>query len=89
MSDKLKPCPFCGGEPNIANSVEDFSIGVDVTEDCGFLGLSSRTRTVHRKPKYQIIFEIGCCGFGFTGDSEYEVIKKWNKRKSKKITGEE
>lgn len=36
MSNKLKPCPFCGGKAKIFATPDDFGYGVECENDCIF-----------------------------------------------------
>jgi len=65
MSDKLKPCPFCGGE-----DIGISRIYIDPLSD----PLSSG-----RLPDEVYVGCISC-GIGFTEETEEEAIKAWNRR---------
>jgi len=77
----LKKCPFCGEEPIIKSSIRDISICIRYTKWSGFLKLQSQEIVEHNTPDYCLRFHLICCGVNISGNSEYEVIKKWNNRK--------
>lgn len=41
MSEELKPCPFCGGAPNIASFPERSGVMAFYTISCGGCGISN------------------------------------------------
>ena len=69
MSEKLKPCPFCGGTVNIANEIparilNDPEHGFCIT--C---------------PACELLFGFDC-DYGGQFTSENEAINAWNSRYS-------
>lgn len=77
MTDKLKPCPFCGGEPKVYEDTVD-AVGAIVFDGGWYIGTCSIVCRVH---------------FGGYFPTEQDAIKTWNtreekRRKEKEIKGE-
>lgn len=74
MSDKLKPCPFCGGEAEIKNfdGYHRYANGVVDFIQCKKCG--GRTREYYTHIKTEI-------------DMRQEAIKAWNRRTNDKENG--
>lgn len=79
----LKPCPFCGHEPQDLRDALHPS-GIRWREDNGF-----RHYISHDDPRDgEQCWDMGCleheggCGASISGDSREEVITKWNRRAS-------
>lgn len=79
MSDteKLLPCPFCGGRAVFAtdgNNSSHYNVGFAFTIKCQNCGC--------RLPKqYSLTFTLGDCGqIVPQSDNRNEALKEWNKR---------
>lgn len=79
---KLKPCPFCGYQPDIddPDTLYPSSVG---WEDINGNRIYCHAEEV---PPDQWCFNLHCqetaggCGAQVSGDSKMEAIEKWNKR---------
>lgn len=80
---ELSPCPFCGRKPD-----EDLSDTL-YPNGSGWKEVGKGFRSYHSfrdVPKEQWCYSMHCpesaggCGVEIHGDSEEEVVKKWNRR---------
>lgn len=72
MSDKLKPCPFCG------NDLIDIAYRVDRSEVSWSDGLGSPGTMTHSY--YQVLCGRPGCSASINGRTEADAIENWNKR---------
>lgn len=79
---EVKPCPFCGRQPNIEDGDTLYPTGGGWKQRDGF-------RSYHRHsevPKEQWCYGMNCtessggCGAEIRGDSELEALERWNRR---------
>ena len=87
---KLKPCPFCGLTSDTDWEDTLYPSGVGWREDTGVIDDVTPFRHylgAYRRDQWQgTCYEINCavtyggCGANISGDSEEDVIEKWNKR---------
>ena len=80
--EELKPCPFCGKEPDISDGDSLYPTGIGWKDEGEY-------RSYHKGsevPKEQWCYAAGCselsggCGAEMSGDSRQEAIDKWNAR---------
>ena len=80
--EELKPCPFCGKEPDISDGDSLYPTGMGWKDEGEY-------RSYHKGsevPKEQWCYAAGCselsggCGAEMPGDSRQEAIDKWNAR---------
>jgi hypothetical protein len=75
----MKPCPFCGKEPDLDDLDTLHPSGIYWTDsEHGILYRSHQDRGLHDHECY----EINCipCSLTLEGDSKEEVIEKWETR---------
>ncbi len=85
---KLKPCPFCGATQDTDWEDTMYPVFGWKDEDIGGDGTLVRCYVpIYDPEKHGMVYNINCastyggCDASITGDSEEEVIAKWNKRK--------
>lgn len=80
--EELKPCPFCGKEPDISDGDSLYPTGMGWKDEGEY-------RSYHKGlevPKEQWCYAAGCselsggCGAEMSGDGRQEAIDKWNTR---------
>lgn len=80
--EELKPCPFCGKEPDISDGDSLYPTGTGWKDEGEY-------RSYHKGsevPKEQWCYAAGCselsggCSAEVFGDSRQEAIDKWNTR---------
>lgn len=66
MTDELKPCPFCGGEPT-EHAIEPHTHAMQFND--------------FKMPDHEGSHVIECaCGAGFIDDTRDAVVARWNTR---------
>lgn len=88
--NKLKPCPFCGMQSHQDWADTLHPSGIGWREDVGiidgetpfrhYLGPDQRDRWQGACQVINCEVSYGGCGARISGDSEEEVIDKWNRR---------